>query len=59
VNVHIDQAGADDHAGGIEYLRRLQSRLRPDAEDLFAANPKVGDFVETLRRIDDAAVSDA
>ena len=33
--------------------------LRPDAEDAVAADPEVGDLVEVLRRVDDAAVGDA
>ena len=37
----------------------LQLRLRADADDALAANPQIGDAIEILRGIDDAAVGDA
>ncbi len=57
--MHVDQPRADDHAGRIERTRRLQPRLRPDAGNLRAANPQLGDLIQALRRINEAAVDDA
>ncbi len=37
----------------------MKLRLRPDAEHVLAADPQVGDLVQPLGRIDDAAVGDA
>ncbi len=57
--MHIDQARADDHARGVDNSRRLESWLLANANDVLAANPKVGNQIQVLRRIDDAAIGDA
>ena len=48
VDVHVDQAGADDLAGGVEGPVGLQVRLGTDADDALALDPQVGHLVEVL-----------
>ena len=57
--MHVDQTGTDDLAARVDRLRRVQVRLRPQTDKMLAANPHVGNLIEILRGIDDAAVGDA
>src|SRR5206468_5031808 len=59
VDVHVDQARADDLARGVEGAVGPQVLLRPDPGDAVALDPQVGDLVEVLRRVDHPAVGDA
>ena len=43
VDVHVDQAGADDHPGRVDGAVGLDLWVRPDAEDAVAADPEVAD----------------
>ena len=53
------QPGVDDQAGRVDGPVGGAAGLRADAEDAIVLDPQVGDGVEVLRRIDDAAVRDA
>jgi predicted aspartyl protease len=59
VDVHIDQAGADDLACRLIDTVGVKFRVRPEADDALAAEPDIRDLVDALRRIDDPAVGDS
>ena len=59
VDVHVDPAGRDDEAGGVDGAIGSAAGLRAGGEDAVVFDPQIGDGVEVLRRIDDAAVGDA
>ena len=59
MDVHIDQARTDDLAGGVHSTVSLDVRLRTDSMYVFSADPKLRYLVDTLRRVDDAAIGDA
>ena len=50
MDVHVDEAGTDDLARGVEGAVGLRRRVRSHAEDLLAANPQIGNLVDVLRR---------
>jgi hypothetical protein len=59
MDVHINEAGTDDLARGVESAIRLRRGVRSEAEDVFAANPQIRHLVDALSRVDDAAIGDA
>ena len=58
VDVHVDQAGTDDLVGGVDGAVGVQVGPRAEREDAVALDPEVGDGVEILGRVDDAAMVD-
>jgi len=56
VDMDINESRGDDEVGGVDRLV-FCARLRSD--DFAIGNPKVGDFVAFVCRVDDAAVGDA
>ena len=59
VDVHVDQTGADDHAGGVQDLVSLPAPLGPEAEDLVPFDPEIGELIHALRGIDNTAIAEA
>ena len=57
--MHVDQAGTDNFALGVNDTVGLSPRLGPYAKDCLAANPKIRDLIDALRRIDQPAIGDA
>src|SRR5262249_54865593 len=59
VDVHVNQAGADDLSRRVEGVIGVEIGSRADGEDAIALQPEIGDLVEILARIDDPAGGNA
>src|SRR5262249_6655523 len=51
VDVHVDQARADDQAVRVERAVSAKVRLRVEANNAAIVNPQVGDLIDSLGRV--------
>jgi hypothetical protein len=55
VHVHVDQAGCNDLARGIENFI-VRRRMRIECGDAAVSDQDIGHTIDAVRRIDDAAI---
>ncbi len=58
VSVNIDEAGTDHQPRGVDGLRGVLTRTRPDRGHAPVGDEHVGDGVEAVRRVDNTAAAD-
>lgn len=58
VNVHVDESGGDDEAGGVDDSVDRQRGRWIDADDAAVGDEQVGALVDGLRGVDDASALD-
>ena len=59
VDMHVDQAGANNHAGRVDGSLRMPAGAGAEADDLVALDPQIVGAIEILGGIDESAVRDA